>query len=321
MEKKRYCFIKLLVLAAIAICSTTAMYAQFQVTSLKLLKAGDKIRIYPKNNDGTSNYGNNNLALACCDDGKDLTSREKAGSGETWTLVDAPGKGFYYLKNNLGCYWAYQDNSPSMSLKCTKSKNSAVEVTLTWDSRHGGVCFWNKKDGRGLNNLNGANDRYNWYSLFSSYYYYTNTTFDVANLSLKEITNNGIKYLLYDYDKTAIVWTNNYSGDIVIPSEVTYNNDTYKVTSLGDYCFSKCRSLTSVTLPDGIKSLGDYCFEECSSLTSVTLPDGIKSLGDDCFSGCSSLTSVTLPNRIDSLGEKCFSLIPQHFSLTLFIIS
>ena len=66
-------------------------------------------------------------------------------------------------------------------------------------------------------------------SLFSSYYYYTNTTFDVANLSLKEITKNGINYLLYDYDKTAIVWTNNYSGDIVIPSEVTYNNDTYKV--------------------------------------------------------------------------------------------
>ena len=84
-----------------------------------------------------------------------------------------------------------------------------------------------------------------------------------ANLRLKEITKNGINYLLYDYDKTAIVWTNNYSGDIVIPSEVTYNNDTYKVTSLGDYCFSKCRNLTSVTLPNGIKSLGDYCFEEC----------------------------------------------------------
>lgn len=184
MEKKRYCFIKLLVLAAIAICSTTTMYAQVQVTNLNLLKAGDKIRIYPKNNDGTSNYGNNDLALACCGDGEDLTSRKKAGSGETWTLVDAAEKGFYYLKNNLGCYWAHQNNSPDMSLKCTKSLNSAVKVTLTWDSKHGGVCFWNKEDDRGLNNLNGANDRYNWYSFFSSYYYYTNTTFDVANLSL-----------------------------------------------------------------------------------------------------------------------------------------
>lgn len=45
MEKKRYCFIKLLMLAAIAICSTTTMYAQVQVTNLNLLKAGDKIRI------------------------------------------------------------------------------------------------------------------------------------------------------------------------------------------------------------------------------------------------------------------------------------
>src|SRR5574344_2884049 len=41
---------------------------------------------------------------------------------------------------------------------------------------------------------------------------------------------------------------NNYvSGDVVIPSSVTNNGTTYSVTSIGDYAFQDCISLTSVT--------------------------------------------------------------------------
>ena len=61
---------------------------------------------------------------------------------------------------------------------------------------------------------------------------------------------------------------------------------------MGNAVFKKCSSLTSVSLPDGLKKLGKQVFYRCSSLTSVSLPDGLTQLGDDGFWGCSSLTSL-----------------------------
>lgn len=273
-------FYKWFVAVVVLICSTITMSAQIKVTSVSQLKAGSVIKIYPKDSDGTSHYGESKSALACSGDGQSLTSYEKAGSGDEWTLEDA-GDGFCYLKNNNGCYWAYQGRSSSESLQCTINKSSAVKISLTWDSKYSGVCFWNEKDGRGLNNLEGYNYMYNWWSDPNNYSGDANTCFDIALLKEgsgngfdfsmgenAEIVSNGIKYKLYP-SKTAEVLKNNYSGDIVIPATVTYNNITYKVTSLGDYCFYNCRSLTSITLPAGLTSLGDYCFSWCSSLTSV----------------------------------------------------
>lgn len=309
-------FYKWFVAVVVLICSTATMSAQTKVTSASQLKAGSVIKIYPKGRYGTS-YGESSKALACSGDGQPLTSYEKAGDGDEWTLEDA-GDGYCYIKNNQGCYWAYQGRSSSESLKCTIDKSSAVKINLTWDTKYSGVCFWNEKDDSGLNNLYEYNNMYNWWSDPNDYSGDANTCFDIAILKEgggngfdfsigenAEIVSNGIKYKLYP-SKTAEVLKNDYSGDIVIPATVTYNNITYKVTSLQNYCFEGCSSLTSINLPAGITSLGDYCFRYCSSLTSITLPDGITSLGYMCFKDCSSLTSISLPSGITSLGWYCF---------------
>ena len=321
-------FYKWFVAVVVLICSTITMSAQTKVTSLSQLKAGCVIKIYPKDSDGTSHYGEAKYALACSGDGQSLTSYEKAGSGDEWTLEDA-GDGFCYLKNNNGCYWAYQRSSSSESLQCTINKSSAVKISLTWNTEYSGVCFWNAKDGRGLNNLFEYNNRYNWWSDPNDYSGDANTCFDIAILKEgggngfdfsigenAEIVSNGIKYKLYP-SKTAEVLKNDYSGDIVIPETVKYNNFTYKITSIEDDCFKDCSSLTSLSLPSGITSLGRYCFEFCSSLTSVSLPSGITSLEWYCFDGCSSLTSISLPSGITELKGGCFRDCSSLTSISL----
>ncbi|MBR2715782.1 MAG: leucine-rich repeat protein [Ruminococcus sp.] len=84
------------------------------------------------------------------------------------------------------------------------------------------------------------------------------------------------------------------------------------VTSIGDYAFRDCTNLTSITIPDSVTSIGDYAFFYCDSLTSITIPDSVTSIGDFAFSGCYSLTSITIPNSVTSIGwyafNSCYSL-------------
>ena len=133
----------------------------------------------------------------------------------------------------------------------------------------------------------------------------------------------------YDFDsstKTASVtyqgnsydaYDDEYSGIVIIPETVTYNSTAYSVTSIGNYAFHDCDSLTSVTIPNSVTSIGDYAFCGCSSLTSITIPNSVTSIGDFAFYGCSSLTSVTIGESVTSIGEDAFRDCSKLTSVTI----
>ena len=54
-----------------------------------------------------------------------------------------------------------------------------------------------------------------------------------------------------------------YSGAKVIPNSVTYNGNTYVVTSIGEWAFYYCPHLTSITIPNSVTCIGEGAFSDC----------------------------------------------------------
>ena len=78
------------------------------------------------------------------------------------------------------------------------------------------------------------------------------------------------------------------------------------VTSIGDGAFAYCTSLTSIEIPSGVTSIRDYAFDNCTSLTSIEIPSGVTSIRDYAFDNCTSLTSIEIPSGVTSIGNSAF---------------
>ena len=110
---------------------------------------------------------------------------------------------------------------------------------------------------------------------------------------------------------------NEYTGSVVIPESVTYNGNTYSVTSIGERAFYGCSGLTSVEIPNSVTSIGNSAFSRCSGLTSVVIPNSVTSIGGGAFNNCSSLTSIEIPNSVTSIGDQAFEDCKALTSVTI----
>ena len=122
-----------------------------------------------------------------------------------------------------------------------------------------------------------------------------------------------------DYDGTSEPASGKSLAAQIVDKSVTSVSagDLEGITTIGNYAFRDCSSLTSITIPDSVTSIGDRVFYGCSSLTSITIPNSVTSIGSSVFSGCSSLTSITMPNSVTSIGNSVFNDCSNLTSITI----
>jgi hypothetical protein len=89
-----------------------------------------------------------------------------------------------------------------------------------------------------------------------------------------------------------------------------YNAKTYSVTSIGNYAFSVCPGLTSVTIGNSVTSIGNYAFSDCTGLSSVTIGNSVTSIGSYAFDDCDKLSTLRLGydglTDFPTIGENVF---------------
>lgn len=134
--------------------------------------------------------------------------------------------------------------------------------------------------------------------LIGDLYYNLNATSLTAEVTYKSLT------------------ANTYSGDIVIPSSLTYSGKNYAVTSIGDHAFYNCSGLVSVTIPNSVVLIGDYAFFNSNDLKVITIGNSVSNIGNRAFSS-TAITSIVIPASVTSIGDEAFVVCSNLSEITV----
>ena len=181
---------------------------------------------------------------------------------------------------------------------------------------------------------------YDFSAVYNGTTFYFNITSNTAPYTI-EVTHNG--------------YNNIYSGNVTIPSSVSYSGRTYSVTKIGQNSFYHCTNLTSVTIPNTVTSIGNFAFYGCTGLrqtnytgtiaqwcnidfgniesnpitrsrnlyinnqlvTNLVIPNTVDTIKNYAFSYDSCITSVTIPNSVKSIGKMAFNCCTGMTSVTI----
>ena len=132
---------------------------------------------------------------------------------------------------------------------------------------------------------------------------------------------DGVAYFKTDKEKKEVCvhWLSAhapYKGSVVVPERVTYRNEVWTVTGVGESCFLGSKELTSVILPKTVRMIDDGAFLGCVGLKELVLPSALESIGPNAFSGL-LLKEIKLPQTVTTIGESAFENCTSLVSMDL----
>ena len=117
-----------------------------------------------------------------------------------------------------------------------------------------------------------------------------------------------MNYLCFDRD---------YPLHVVVPSELTYEGETYQVIGVEPGSFQYCHYLLSIDIPNTITSIGQCAFAYCDNLRYFNIPASVTTLADGVFQGCERLSSIAVPEGITEIKYATFRECRNLTAVTL----
>ena len=132
----------------------------------------------------------------------------------------------------------------------------------------------------------------------------------VTEIGMYAFSRSGLETI--DFNGAAVT---NIGMEAFSESNLTAVSVPASVATIGNRAFYRCEKLTSFSIPENnaLTSIGEYAFAECISLTNLTL--GVSKQGEEylstaiakcAFEGCAALTSLVLPTTVVSIGDGAF---------------
>ena len=150
------------------------------------------------------------------------------------------------------------------------------------------------------------------YDAYSQANYWKNFANIVGIVTIENFEVDGIYYhALTDSTAMVIQYPEDefYSGDVVIPEVVTYQDVPFTVKDIDSGAFDGCDELSSVVIGDAVETIGEEAFQGCTGLTRLTIGSGVATIGARAFNYCNALQMVisegTVPPVMES--SNCFS--------------
>ena len=142
-----------------------------------------------------------------------------------------------------------------------------------------------------------------------------------------EFTVGDLNYRVNDdnISVTVIGHVNGYeaTGDLIIPESVSYEENDYAVTTIGENAFASCYDLTGdLTIPSSVQTIGPSAFFDCQSLDgTLTIGESVTFIGDMAFRNCSSFTgAVSLATTPPVLDDEFGGMVFENFGYPILTV-
>ncbi len=120
---------------------------------------------------------------------------------------------------------------------------------------------------------------------------------DNENTNVDEVSIGNIKYKITN-EKAILIDGVSATGNVVIPSTISYNEKRYTVTGIDKYAFYQNAKLDRITIPGSITKIDSCAFYGCVNLSIVNIEEGVNSIYRHAFGCCKSIQDISIPSSV-----------------------